>query len=75
MGWIEKFSKASVHHFSMPIFDHYLLTLFLHWRKPRKPVRKRFFFKAMWTRETGYREVIEEAWDPLRRVSDFKIMD
>ncbi|XP_030970964.1 uncharacterized protein LOC115991409 [Quercus lobata] len=74
-SWIKLFPEASVHHFSMSISNHCLLTLFLHWRQPHKPVRKRFFFEAMWTRESGCREVIVEAWDPLRRDSKYKITD
>ena len=27
-------------------------------------------FEAMWTREEGYKEVIEEAWDPLNAIPD-----
>ena len=32
-------------------------------------------FEAMWTREEGYREVIEEAWDPLNANPDVQIRD
>ena len=74
-SWVQRFSEASVHHFSMSISDHCLLTLYLNRRQSHKLVRKRFFFEGMWTREPGCREVIEEAWDPLRRDSDFKITD
>ncbi|XP_030959237.1 uncharacterized protein LOC115981210 [Quercus lobata] len=74
-SWVQCFSEASLHHFSMSIFDHCLLTLYLNRRQPHKPVRKRFFFEAMWTREPGCRKVIEEAWDPLRRDPDFRITD
>ena len=74
-SWIKLFPKASLHHFSMSISDHCLLTLFLHRRQPHKPVRKRFFSEVMWTRESRCREVIEEAWDPLRRDPEYKISD
>nr|POE60431.1 hypothetical protein CFP56_45632 [Quercus suber] len=74
-SWIDNFSDASVHHVSMSISDHCLLSLFLHRRLPRKPARKRFLFEAMWIREAGCREVIEEVWDPLGRVTGSTIMD
>ena len=32
-------------------------------------------FEAMWTREEGYREVIETAWDPLNADPDVQIRD
>ena len=69
------FLEASVHHVSMSISDHYLLSLFLHRRQPRKPARKRFFFEAMWVREAGCRENIEEVWDPVGCVSGNTISD
>lgn len=72
---IEKFPKVGVHHFAMSVSDHCLLTLFFNRRQHRKPIRKRFFFEAMWTREEGCREVIKEAWDPLRRDPDLLIKD
>ncbi|XP_023886945.1 uncharacterized protein LOC111999058 [Quercus suber] len=74
-NWLKSFPNASVHHVSMSISDHCLLSLYLHRRKPRKPARKRFFFEAMWTREAGCRELIEEVWDPVGRDSRSMIMD
>nr|POF09034.1 hypothetical protein CFP56_14975 [Quercus suber] len=74
-SWIDNFPEASVHHVSMSISDHCLLSLFLHRRQPCKPARKRFLFEAMWIREAGCREVIEEAWDPLGSVTRSTIMD
>ena len=32
-------------------------------------------FEAMWTREEGYRKVIEAAWDPLNANPDVQIRD
>lgn len=74
-SWSEKFPEARVHHFATSISDHCLLTLFLYRRQPHKPVRKRFFFEAMWTREGGCREVIEEAQDPMWRDLEFRLTD
>lgn len=59
--WISNFSEASVHHFTMSISDHCLLSLFLHRRQPRKLERNRSFSEDMWTKEAGCKEVIEEA--------------
>ncbi|XP_075658873.1 uncharacterized protein LOC142628713 [Castanea sativa] len=73
--WSECFPEASVHHFTLSISNHCLLTLYVHRRQPHKPVRKRFLFEAIWTREEGYREVIEEAWDSMRKDPDFRLMD
>ena len=74
-SWWEKFPEAMVHHYSMSILDHYLLTLFLHRRQPKKQVRKRFFFEAMLTTKEGCREVIEEAWNPMKRDPEFRLTD
>lgn len=74
-SWSEKFPNAMVHHYIMSVSDHCLLTLYLHCRQPHKLVRKRFFFEAMWTREEGCREVIEEAWDLMRRDPEFRLKD
>ena len=60
-SWCEKFPEAMVHHYLMSISEHCLLTLYLYRRQPQKPIRKRSFFEAMWIREEGCREVIEEA--------------
>nr|POE68984.1 hypothetical protein CFP56_41154 [Quercus suber] len=68
-GWMSMFPEASVHHFSMSISDHCLLALSLKRSQPRKPIRKRFMFEAIWTREEGCKDVIEATWDPLRSSS------
>nr|POF23049.1 hypothetical protein CFP56_15531 [Quercus suber] len=62
--WIEQFSEAQVRHISMSASDHCLLALFLKKKKPTKPMKKRFFFEAMWVRDGGCREVIESVWGP-----------
>lgn len=70
--WLRMNPKASVHNFSMSIFDHYMLVLVLNRSQPRKPVKKP---EAMWTREEGCRDVVESAWDPLRCDSGLIITD
>lgn len=66
-GWLARFFKAQVHHISMAASDHCLLALFLRKKAPpKRKVRKRFLFEAMWTRDDRCKEVIEGAWDPLR---------
>ena len=74
-SWMDIFPFASVHHVSMSISDHCLLSLFLHRRQPRKPARKRLFFEAMWVREASCREIIEEVWDPVGYVNGNTISD
>ena len=61
-----RFIEAQVHHISMSVSDHCLLALFLRKKTPPKPTKKIFFFEAMWARDDRCKEVIEEAWDPLR---------
>ena len=63
--WLRLHPEANVHHFSMSISDHCMLVLALKRNQPRKPMKKRFMFKAMWTREEGCREIIESVWNPL----------
>lgn len=63
--WMRIFSEARVRHVSMSILDHCLLALTLTRRLPQKPVKKRFFFEVMWTREEDCREIVEAAWDLL----------
>ena len=63
--WLRLHPEANVHHFSMSISDHCMLVLALKRNQPRKPMKKRFMFEAMWTREEGCREIIESVWDPL----------
>lgn len=65
-GWSERFLEVRVLHSSMPISNHYLLILNLSKRQPRKPIKRRFIFESMWTREGRCREVVDMAWDPLR---------
>ena len=74
-GWMSVFLEASVHHFSMSIFDHCLLVLSLKRSQPRKPIRKHFMFEAMWTREEGCKDDIEVAWDPFQSNSVSSITD
>ena len=74
-SWMEIFLEASVHHVALSISDHCLLSLFLQRRKTRKPNKKRFFFEAMWVREAGCREIIEEVWDPVRSATGNTILD
>lgn len=64
-----------MHHFSMSSTDQCMLVLALKHSHPRKLVKKRFMFKAMWTREDGCKEVIESVWDPLSCDSGTTIMD
>ena len=63
--WLNFFPEAKVFHRSMAASDHCLLSLSLRMRGPKRVIKKRFMFEEMWTREEGYREVIEMAWDPL----------
>lgn len=73
--WMEQLHEAQVHHISMSTSDHCLLALFLWRKKPTKPVRRRFFFEAMWARDERCREVIELAWDPLQASMNFNIVE
>lgn len=72
-GW--QFFLRQVYHFLMSVSDHCLLALVLKCNQPRKPLKKRFMFEAMWTREEGCREVVESAWDPVRNYTKSSIMD
>jgi len=63
--WLELYPEAKVYHNSMSTLDHCLLSLWLRKRQPSRPIKKRFFFKAMWTRDERCRGVIESTWDPL----------
>ena len=53
--------------------DHCSLILALKVGQKKKPIRKRFFFEAMWVREAGCREVVEEAWDPYQGDEEYKV--
>ena len=65
-SWTARFMEVKVHHISMSASNHCLLALFLRKKTPPKPTKKRFFFEVMWARDDRCKEVIEEAWDPLR---------
>ena len=60
-SWSELYPEARVYHRSMSSSDHCLLYLSLKNILPRKPVKKRFQFEAMWVREEGCKEVVEGA--------------
>lgn len=60
-AWMRIFPEARVQHASMSISNHCLLALTLTRRLPQKPIKKRFFFEVMWTREEGCREIVEAA--------------
>ena len=55
--------------------DHCLLILTLKIGQQKKPARRRFLFEAMWVREAGCREVVEEAWDPYRGDEEYTVTD
>ena len=74
-GWRAKFPEAKVYHVSMAALDHYLLALNLKKSKPQRKRLKRFFFEAMWAREGECKEIIEQAWDPYRVLSDLSIKE
>nr|POF10544.1 hypothetical protein CFP56_45935 [Quercus suber] len=74
-AWSRVFLEANVHHVSMSSSDHCLLALLLR-KEQRKTVgKKRFFFKAMWTREEKCKELIVLAWDPYRDDSSLPIQE
>lgn len=62
-AWMMRFLMARLFHSSLSISDHCLLKISLSRRQSRKPSKRRFMFEAMWTRDTGCREVVESAWD------------
>ena len=74
-SWSELYPEARVYHRSMSSSDHCLLYLSLKNILPRKHVKKRFQFEAMWVREEGCKEVVEGAWDPYRGGLGYSIMD
>ena len=71
--WLSLFPVAKVFHRSMAASDHCLLSLSFRMRGLKRAVKRRFMFEEMWTREEGYREVIETAWDPLNCNPDILI--
>ena len=74
-SWSKLYPEARVYHRSMSSSDHCLLYLSLKNIIPRKYVKKRFQFEAMWVREDGCKEVVEGAWDPYRGGLGYSIMD
>ena len=74
-SWSELYPEARVYHRSMSISDQCLLYLTLKNIHPRKPIKKRFQFEAMWMREEGCKEVVEGPWDPYRGGLGYSIMD
>ena len=72
-GWMLRFPDARVFHSSMSISDHCLVKLSLKRDHNRRPQKKRFMFEAMWTRDERCRQIIEDAWDPLRADTEFQI--
>nr|XP_023911327.1 uncharacterized protein LOC112022938 [Quercus suber] len=73
--WMRLYPEACVHHFSLSKSDHCMLVLALKREQPRKPMKKRFMFEAMWTREAGCREIIETVWDTLSCSTGLTITD
>lgn len=69
------FKEATIHHITMFASDHCMLALFFKKKHPSRPAKKRFLFEAMWTRDDRCRQIIEEAWDPLRGDLEFTIQD
>ena len=74
-SWLELYLEARVYHRSMSSSDHCLLTLNLKNVHPRKSVKKRFQFEAMWVREERCKDVVEGAWEPYRGDLGYSIMD
>ena len=71
--WRGLFPKAQVHHMSMFVSDHCLLVLYLERKVGSRMPKTRFFFEAIWSRDERCKQVIEEAWDPLKVDPDFQI--
>ena len=72
-AWRCMFSEASAHHLAMSASDHCMIVLYLKRKMPRRPAKRRFMFEAMWTRDERCRQIIEDAWDPLRADTEFQI--
>ena len=72
-GWRAKFPKAKVYHVFMAASNHCLLALSIKKNNPQRKRQKWFFFEAIWAREEGCKEVIEQAWDLYRELSDLPI--
>lgn len=73
--WMESFGDAKLVHVSMPISDHCLLSLRLSKDQRRRPSKRRFMFKAMWTKDERCRNIVELAWDPDRGDPHFVVSD
>ena len=73
--WMVRFLDARVFHSSMSVSNLCLLKLNLSKRQNRRPIKKRFLFEAMWTRDARCREVVELAWDPGRGGLNFQLAD
>ena len=70
-----RFLDAKVFHSSMSISDHCLIKLCPKRNQSRRPQKKRFMFKAMWTREDRCRDVVESAWDIGGNLSNVQLGD
>ena len=73
--WRDMFLEAKVYHVVMSASDHCLLALFLERKAFSRPTKRRFLFEAMWTQDERCKQVIFEAWDPLRVSPEFQIQD
>ena len=74
-SWSTLFQEARVRHCSMSSSDHCLLLLTLKIGQQKKLARKRSIFEAMWVREAGCREVVEEACDLYREDEEYTVTD
>nr|POF08527.1 hypothetical protein CFP56_58554 [Quercus suber] len=72
-AWRCSFSEASVHHLAMSGSDHCMIALYLKRKDLVKPTKRRFMFEAMWTCDERCRQIIKDAWDPLRADTEFQI--
>nr|POF20964.1 hypothetical protein CFP56_39987 [Quercus suber] len=72
-AWKSMFPKASVHHLAMSASDHCIIVLYLKRKIPTRPAKRRFMFEAMWTRDERCKQIIENAWDPFRDDTNFRI--
>ena len=71
--WRSMFPEARVHHVAMSASDHCMIVLYLRRKIPTRPAKRRFMFKAMWTRDERCKQIVENAWDPLRDDTNFRI--
>lgn len=62
-AWNSSFQGATVHHLSRSTLDHSMLYVHLPSSKPRRRfIKPLFHFEAMWLRNPGYADVVQEAW-------------